>query len=146
MKAPRAVGVFSVLESNDEAGRILTERSVGVQSSFVSQFANSVADNPLHPEITTGMEYAGRLKGITELGTFNALHDLQVDANQARIDAHQKLSDAYDRVASTGTGLIDNPLVGTIVGMQSDLMKEAIVGPSLNWCPMTRSPNTVRST
>ncbi|GLP74169.1 hypothetical protein TUM20983_12790 [Mycobacterium antarcticum] len=135
MKAPRAVGVFSVLESNDEAGRILTERSVGVQSSFVSQFANSVADNPLHPEITTGMEYAGRLKGITELGTFNALHDLQVDANQARIDAHQKLSDAYDRVASTGTGLIDNPLVGTIVGMQSDLMKEAIVGPSPELVP-----------
>lgn len=129
IKATRAVGVFSVLGSDDAAGQILTDRSIGVQSSFVSQFANSVAENPLHPEMTTGMEYAGRLKGITELGTFNAMHDVQADANQARTDAYNKLSASYDRVASTGTGLIENPLVGTVVSLQSDLMKDAIIGP-----------------
>jgi hypothetical protein len=134
-KAPRAVGLFSVLESNDAAAQILNERSIGVQSSFVSQFTNSVAENPLHPEITTGMEYAGRLKGITELGAFNALHDVQADENQARIDAHNRLSAAYDRVANTGTGLIENPVVGTILGLQTDLMKEAIVGPSPELVP-----------
>jgi hypothetical protein len=81
------------------------------------------------------MEYAGRLKGATELGAFNALHDVQADENQARIDAHNRLSAAYDRVANTGTGLIENPVVGTILGLQTDFVKEAIVGPSPELVP-----------
>ena len=72
------------------------------------------------------MEAAGRLKGITAEGAFMSTSDIESDATKARQAAWDRMARNYDAFAALAGGV---PHAGPALGVESALMKDAILGP-----------------
>lgn len=123
---PHAVHVMGVLGTGEDAARILDSRSAEVQAAYINEYANSVIDSHGQLSDSSAMEAAGRLKGITAEGAFMSTSDIESDATKARQAAWDRMARNYDAFAALAGGV---PHAGPALGVESVLMKDAILGP-----------------
>ncbi|MCV7284852.1 hypothetical protein H7J87_05885 [Mycolicibacterium wolinskyi] len=119
-KSPKAVDLLTVLNTDDEAARIINARSIALQNDYINDFAQSVIDNPNFPQDATAIDAAGKLKGISENALISASNDVIGDGAEAKERVGRLLSGALDMA-----GNLPGP-TGTAVGISSPLFKEFI--------------------
>lgn len=122
---PNATNVFGVLGKDDAAASTLEQKSVIVQQAYINQFADSVISSNGQFSDAPAMEAAGRLKGITDMGGFLSVSDVESDAAEARKSAQERLGRNFDLVKDI---VAATPVAGDALNIHANLLREAIVG------------------
>ncbi|WP_235852799.1 putative alpha/beta hydrolase [Mycobacterium interjectum] len=132
---PVAKGIFSVLSTDKTASDYFNGAAdrdiIQADSRFAQAVGNHVPDLINHDE---GLKYAARLKGLVDVGTFNASNSDAMAAYNLKKSAYEVLT----KGGSFGVGalpLLGAGIVGGGAGLIGAAMEHDIVGPQ----PTTQS-------
>ncbi|SPM30380.1 hypothetical protein [Mycobacterium terramassiliense] len=145
---PVAKGIFSVLSTDKTASDYFNGAAdrdiIQADSRFAQAVGNHVPDLINHDE---GLKYAARLKGLVDVGTFNASNSDAMAAYNLKKSAYEVLT----KGGSFGVGALPVPgagIVGDGAGLIGAAMEQDIVGPqpttpSIPDLPHTAPPRLV---
>ncbi|MFE3190484.1 hypothetical protein ACFXHA_15825 [Nocardia sp. NPDC059240] len=122
--------VFSLMNTDDEAGKIFTDAAARAARANEIEFAQNLQV----PHATTTLETSGRIDGLIDAALLEESKDRVDDANKAAQDAYDRKERWFNTGKSVaGIAVKQFPVAGDIVwdlaDGQSDPIKESMLGP-----------------
>ncbi|MFD7844216.1 hypothetical protein ACFV4K_14930 [Nocardia sp. NPDC059764] len=122
--------VFSLMNTDDEAGKIFAEAAARAARASEVEFAH----DPRAAQATRFLEISGRIDGLVDAGLLEESKDRVADKNQAAQDAYERKERWFSTGKSvTAIAVKRLPLTGDIVwdlaDGQADPIKESMIGP-----------------
>ncbi|WP_433668320.1 hypothetical protein ACQP06_30910 [Nocardia sp. CA-136227] len=122
--------VFSLMYTDDEAGKTFTENAAKLARANEVEFAHNIGV----PQATTHLETAGRIDGLIDGGLLDEAKDRVADQNQAAQDAYDRKERWFNTGKSVAAISVKRlPLAGDItwdlMDGQTDPVKESMIGP-----------------